>query len=262
MITLRELTPDIYYNESRDFQLLGGLFDVVLNETKTNVDLLYNLPFSEDSPEETLELWALTLGLQNMQNYDAQQLRAICGVFPQMLKAKGSLKAIELACKALFYAEGSTSAFSVEQTETDGVVTGIKIFVPSELKGITILQGVLDYIIPAGLSCSLIRSVVYKPESLTAARTQSKVKYYTETNFNKYSKIARPLDSTGTTKLIKDALENSIIKLTNAEGQASQRDNDSQSGFVGTGTVYRAITAQSENVIHVVTEEQNKNEDT
>lgn len=262
MITLRELTPDIYYNESRDFQLLGRLFDVVLNETKTNVDLLYNLPFSEDSPEETLELWALTLGLQNMQNYDAQQLRAICGVFPQMLKAKGSLKAIELACKALFYAEGSTSAFSVEQTETDGVITGIKIFVPSELKGITILQGVLDYIIPAGLSCSLIRSVVHKPESLTAARAQSRVKYYTETNSNKYSKIARLLPRAEASDLIKDALENSIIKLTNIEGQANSEENISQSGFIGTGTVYRAITTPSENVIHVVTEEQNKNEDT
>jgi hypothetical protein len=176
MIKLRDFTPSVYYNESRDFQLLGRLFDTVLNETKTNIDLLYNLPFSENSPEETLELWALTLGLQNTQNYDATQLRAICGVFPQMLRAKGSLKAIELACKALFYAEGSTSAFYVEQVKSNNVITGIKIFVPSELKGITILQSVLDYIIPAGLSCSLIRNEVLKSENLTAVNMQSKIK--------------------------------------------------------------------------------------
>ena len=44
MIKLRNLTPDVYYNESRDFQFIGRLFDVVLNSVKTEADLLYNVP--------------------------------------------------------------------------------------------------------------------------------------------------------------------------------------------------------------------------
>jgi hypothetical protein len=254
MIKLRDLTPNVYYNESRDFQLLGRLFDTVLNEAKTNVDLLYNLPFSEDSSEETLELWALTLGLQNTQNYDATQLRAICGVFPQMLKAKGSLRAIELACKALFYAEGSTSAFSVEQVKKNNVITGIKIFVPSELKGITILQSVLNYIIPAGLSCSILRNEVLKSESLTAVNMQSKVKYYLEQNLNKYSKIAHVVGDQGEkNSVIQEALENTIINLNTPENGIGVL---SQSGFIGTGTVYRAPVEEITPVITNDTEEE------
>ena len=39
MIKLQDYTPDIYYSESRDFQFIGRLFDLVLNYVKTNVDI-------------------------------------------------------------------------------------------------------------------------------------------------------------------------------------------------------------------------------
>ena len=52
MIKLRNLTPDVYYNESRDFQFIGRLFDVVLNSVKTEADLLYNVPLNDDSNEK------------------------------------------------------------------------------------------------------------------------------------------------------------------------------------------------------------------
>ena len=44
MIKLQNYTPEIYYKESRDFQFIGRLYDLVLNSIKTEVDLLYYLP--------------------------------------------------------------------------------------------------------------------------------------------------------------------------------------------------------------------------
>ena len=48
MIKTKNLTPENYYKQSRDFQLIGRIFDFVLNYLKTNVDAVSNNPFSED----------------------------------------------------------------------------------------------------------------------------------------------------------------------------------------------------------------------
>jgi hypothetical protein len=54
MIKLQNYTPEIYYKESRDFQFIGRLFDLVLNAVKTDADLLYHIPLSTDSDEKLL----------------------------------------------------------------------------------------------------------------------------------------------------------------------------------------------------------------
>ena len=102
MIKLQNLTPEVYYKESRDFQLLGRLFDLVLNAVKTDTDLLYNLPLSTNSDEKLLELLALTLGFKPKHQYNAKNLKAVCSVFSEILRNKGSIKAIKIACEALF----------------------------------------------------------------------------------------------------------------------------------------------------------------
>ena len=46
MINIKNQLPNIYYDTSRDFQILGHLYEVVLNYVKTNADMLYLLPNS------------------------------------------------------------------------------------------------------------------------------------------------------------------------------------------------------------------------
>ena len=89
MIKLQNLTPEVYYKESRDFQLLGRLFDLVLNAVKTDTDLLYNLPLSTNSDEKLLELLALTLGFKPKHQYNARNLKAVCSVFSEILRKFG-----------------------------------------------------------------------------------------------------------------------------------------------------------------------------
>ena len=55
MIKLQDYTPEVYYRESRDFQFIGRLYDLVLNYVKTNADLIYSLPLSDNSDNQFIQ---------------------------------------------------------------------------------------------------------------------------------------------------------------------------------------------------------------
>ena len=147
MIKIRESVPSVYYDSSRDFQLIGHLFDLVLNSTKTEADLLFNLPLSTNSDDQLLELLAFTLGLRlSKEKYTSAQLRAVCSVAPYIMRNKGSKKAIELLCNALMRAD------SIEGTsfvDLDGNKLTLRITDISTCHDI--LYEILPYIVPAGV---------------------------------------------------------------------------------------------------------------
>lgn len=154
MIKLQDFTPEIYYKQSRDFQLLGRLYDVVLNSVKTNADALYSLPIADSTMQtRRLDLLAYTLGFTPKHNYTNTQLAAVCSVFPKLLKLKGSIAAIQLLGDTLLSSEGITDKFNciVEGTT-------VKLFVPSTLSSVTLLNDLLDYLLPAGMSCVIARA--------------------------------------------------------------------------------------------------------
>ena len=75
MIRLQKYTPDVYYEQSRDFQFLGRLYDITLNSVKTNADIIkFGLPFNSQSPRELLGLLARTLGFKPKRQYSHVQL--------------------------------------------------------------------------------------------------------------------------------------------------------------------------------------------
>ena len=71
MINLKNQVPGIYYDASRDFQVLGHLYEVVLNYVKTNADMMYLLPNDVEADTRAIELLATTLGFKlSRRNYD------------------------------------------------------------------------------------------------------------------------------------------------------------------------------------------------
>jgi hypothetical protein len=166
MIRLQNLTPEVYYKESRDFQFLGRLFDLVLNSVKTEADLLYNIPLSDNSDTKLLELLAMTLGFKPKHQYNARQLKAICSVFSEILKNKGSIKSLKIACEALFNAMDINQELDYDFTEgTDK--TELNLYISQEFEDLIILNDLLGYIIPAGMSYNIIREFHIKNTSNT-----------------------------------------------------------------------------------------------
>ena len=153
MIKLSNQVPSVYTSASRDFQYLSWLIDIMLNSVKHNVDDLYNLPENEADTKLT-ELLALTLGFKVKRNYDQAQLKALVAALPRILKYKGTKTALEMAGNALIAASGARGEFAVQE-----VTTGeIRVTLPEKLVDISLFTDLLEYILPAGVTCRIDRT--------------------------------------------------------------------------------------------------------
>ncbi len=166
MIKLQNYTPEVYYQQSRDFQYLGRLYDVVLNGVKTNADMIYDIPSSDAAGSKMIDLLALTLGFKSKHSYSVNQLAGICSIFPTILRYKGTKYAIDCVVRTLLSVEGIVKNYSIEKDVEDSFKWYV--IVPLELSDINLLRDLLDYIIPAGISCEVTRATT---ETLDAART-------------------------------------------------------------------------------------------
>ena len=172
-IKLQYMTPRPYYEQSRDFQFIGRLFDIVLNSVKTNADMMYNLPLSADTDERLADLMALTLGFELKHSYPAKQLKAVCSVLPTIMRQKGSVKAIETAVRAILGAEGVKGAW---KCDADPKTAKATIIVPSQLSDLRLLRDLLDYVLPAGMDCELCKMNFTVSEASTLVGTYDEVR--------------------------------------------------------------------------------------
>ena len=173
MIKLQELTPSVYYEQSRDFQFIGRLYDIVLNYIKTNADNLYTLPIGKNMDEKLLNLLAFTLGFQSKHHYNSKQLLAICSVLPLILKHKGSLNAILIAVNSILYAEGINQALDYEFKDNNLVL-----YLSPDLSDLTLLKDIMIYILPAGIGCDMIKEIKSVNKIETILTTKDEVKVY------------------------------------------------------------------------------------
>lgn len=161
MIKLYDQVPQVYLNASRDFQYMSWLVNVVLNYSKHNVDSLKKLPSDTTDPRIT-ELLALTLGFKIKRHYDQKQLAALVGILPRILKCKGTMKALYLAGNALLTAAGVPGEFSCEI-----VGASVEAVLPAELSDTTLFMDLLPYILPAGMTCKVVRKTKIKTGRIT-----------------------------------------------------------------------------------------------
>ena len=188
MIKLQDLTPSVYYEQSRDFQFIGRLYDIVLNYIKTNADNLYTLPIGKNMDERLLNLLAFTLGFQSKHHYNSKQLLAICSVLPLILKNKGSLNAILIAANSILYAEGINQALDYEFKNNNLVL-----YLSPDLSDLTLLKDIMIYILPAGIGCDMIKEIQSVNKIETILTTKDEVTVYKDVA-SKFNKIINPRD--------------------------------------------------------------------
>ena len=191
MIKLQELTPSVYYEQSRDFQFIGRLYDIVLNYIKTNADNLYTLPIGKNMDEKLLNLLAFTLGFQSKHHYNSKQLLAICSVLPLILKNKGSLNAILIAVNSILYAEGIDQALDYEFKNNNLVL-----YLSQDLSDLTLLKDIMIYILPAGIGCDMIKEIQSVNKIETILTTKDEVTVYQDiaSKFNRILNLREKAD--------------------------------------------------------------------
>lgn len=159
MIKTQFLTPNIYYKESRDFQLFGRIFDVLFNYVKNEIDLIRTFPTSNTQDVVFIELLLRTLGFKNTGEYDIEQLHAISKVWMEIIRNKGSKKSIELAVRTILRVNNIASNYKVdinsvkdenEKYMYSNIVIQINESISSQES--VLLEEILNYITPIGVT--------------------------------------------------------------------------------------------------------------
>lgn len=146
---VKNLVPEIYYKESRDFSYVGRLFEIVFNYLKTNVDLVGETFINNEINASIVELVSTTLGFESKHQYQTKDLSALCSVFALLLRTKGAKKSIEDAITLLLHTQSIDEDFDIDIDDEDDQYKCI-IYVPKNMTDIVLLEDVFDYILPAG----------------------------------------------------------------------------------------------------------------
>lgn len=167
MIKTQRQVPDYYYNESRDFQLLGRIFEAVFNYSKTGADTIVNTPLSSNYDASLVDLITKTVGFESKRKYDIPNLLALVNSFKSILKIKGTKKSIEDCVRVLLKAQNINEKFEVvidssfiEASEGNIYNREVQIYIPKEVKDVALLEDMLDYVLPAGFNYSIILASV------------------------------------------------------------------------------------------------------
>lgn len=153
MITTEKLTPEIYYKRSRDFQVLGRIYDIIFNYIKNNADLIDNAPLSDNFDTKLLDLLSTTLGFKESHTYNVSELKALCSIFTTALRNKGNIQSIQLVLDMLANISNSNSRCYVNLDESEPYK--ISVYIPENVYGKTLFEDVLNYILPAGIICDV-----------------------------------------------------------------------------------------------------------
>lgn len=144
--------PDYWMNESRDFQLLTRLNDIMFMGQRADINTIQNLNDSKKCKNTFLNLLAKKVGFFTDKYIEETVLRNIIGAFKIAVKNKGTKIGIEYAVRAILKAENNSGVPVVQINNTDYT---INILTPFNIKNVEALNEFLKYIIPAGYDVNI-----------------------------------------------------------------------------------------------------------
>ena len=151
MFRIQDKTPEVYTNTSRDFQLIGRLYDCIINGIKFDVDSMLDIINTDNIDSKLLKLLQTKLGFFTSKDITDDDLRYILEAFPIIVKNKGSLKGIEQAVSVFLKLNHIKSNVKIEVFNNIGVHPYvIQIYLNMPYTDTFILDEILKYILPTG----------------------------------------------------------------------------------------------------------------
>lgn len=226
MINFYDQVPSIYTSASRDFQYLSWLINIVLNGVKHNVDDMYDLPNVKNNPQ-LVSLLAMTLGFKVKRNYDQKQLIALVSILPNILKYKGTARAVEMAAEALITASGASGSFEYEPIKNNN----LEIYLPKELVDTTLFIDLLPYILPAGISYRINRKTYIDKDYTTEVDYYDNVLHAWHKDLVWDSETKTSTGLSGLISMLKTEKDSST--LTNEPNFANIKDKENKTLNIG-----------------------------
>ena len=197
MISVKNQLHEVYYNESRDFQLIGRIFECLLNYCKMSIDSTSETPYSDNLNTKLSDLLCTTLGFESKHIYNVNDLMALGGGFSTILRNKGNAKSIEYCVKLLLHAQNISKDYNLELDSKEMI---IKLYIPAELTDIILLKDVFEYILPSGWVYEIYRAESsYNPETNIAVTNIYSRKDYSLYTSNRVTEVGVNDDMTGST---------------------------------------------------------------
>lgn len=158
-IRLQNLTPEVYTDESRDFQILCRLYDSIFNGIKHDADSIEYLTDTRFIKSNVLPLLQTKLGFFSKKNIDDESLRYVLMAFPSMVRNKGSLLAIKQLLNMCLKMNNITASYTINYSDSATIVNGVAINSHTIIIGIDtiisntdIINELAKYLLPVGFS--------------------------------------------------------------------------------------------------------------
>lgn len=147
LLRLQNNVPEVYVDQSRDFQMLCRAYDSILNGVKFDIDTIQYLSNTNRCSSRALRLLQTKVGFLTKVDLDDEALRYTLKVFPFMMKNKGNLKSINQAV-SVFLAVNHISLPTDIVIDNDTYTVNIRI--QHRFNDTSVLDELLKYILPAG----------------------------------------------------------------------------------------------------------------
>ena len=181
MIRTGKLTPEVYYKESRDFQLFGRSYDIIFNYLKTNIDLMNN-PTSKDLSL----LYLNTLGFFPKRIYDDNLIQGLCKSYSQIIRNKGTLGGIDLAVNTVLKAAGIDKVTGKDpydrKISEDGKTITLYLYDSVNSSEVCLIEELFEYILPIGMSFEIKPASVYDTDIVMKIGVATRYKLNSVTN--------------------------------------------------------------------------------
>lgn len=162
MFRLQDNTPEVYTQQSRDFQLFCRLYDCINNGVMFDISTMPNILDANLVNDLILPLMCTKVGFFPKDEYDSEILRNIISIFPYAIKHKGTKIGIEVAVFAIL--KGESNSENLINVLIDSSKHSITINTLKAIKNQKALDDLLSYIIPTGY---FYNTEIYVPETLS-----------------------------------------------------------------------------------------------
>ena len=150
MFKLQNHVPDVYVDESRDFQLFTRIFDVAYNSTKYQIDDLLNTANTSQIDQKLIPLLSYKLGFFDSVELSDRNNRLLLTALPAIFRKKGSIdainKMIQLYCR-MYHTKGKVYK---------DVGSDIQLVFEGDILNESWLFQLLHYILPTGYQLTKI----------------------------------------------------------------------------------------------------------
>lgn len=159
-IDLNNNVPDIYPNESRDFQLYLRLLNVIIGGTKFDIDHIVDIFDPKICNNRVLDLLCTTFNFNPKIKFTDQDLRLILSGFGGLIRNKGTRKGIEQAISLVMKTQNITTPYYIDiiNKDPERANSSINYYIELQIDQVvnrSYLLELLEYVKPVGYTVDI-----------------------------------------------------------------------------------------------------------